>query len=379
MISSNYHPRTQSILVKSIVLLSWVSWRQRVSWPPATGSMRRPHYALLILYGGIVVLGRRLFGGSLRPSWSIRTELVVMAVRTLLDCSKRRGFQWLRETLEAMPTHAPVFKQVRFEPVDAGGVAAEWCRPLAGGEPSRVLIYFHGGGYVAGSVRTHREFVARLSLEAQSRVLSVDYRLAPECPFPAAQDDCLTAYRWVVAGGRHPSSIALVGNSAGGILCISTLLALRDAGEPCPGAALLISPWVDPLAATGSILTNEPFDVGDREFLVRCIETYMSGRTPNRPSVAPVYADLRGLPPLFIQVGAVEILLDQVQRFALRAQDMRVVTRLVEYEDMFHTFQSFASFIPTAARAVRDMGRFLRQRIPDPVLHPQQQLPRSGK
>ena len=101
-----------------------------------------------------------------------------------------------------------------------------------------------------------------------------------------------------------------MGNSAGGTLCISTLLALRDAGEPCPGAALLISPWVDPLAATGSILTNEPFDVGDREFLVRCIETYMSGRTPNRPSVTPVYADLRGLPPLFIQVGAVEILLD---------------------------------------------------------------------
>ena len=326
--------------------------------------MRKLYYALLILYGGIGVLGRRLLGGPLCPSWSIRTEWVAMAVRTMFRCSKRWGFRWLRETSEAMPSHSAVFRQVRFEPVDAGGVTAEWCLPQAGSEPSRVLIYFHGGGYVAGSLKTYREFVARLSLEAQSRVLSVNYRLVPEFPFPAAQDDCLRAYRWVVAAGCHPSSIALVGDSAGGTLCIATLLALRDAGEPCPGAALLISPWVDPLAATDSIATNEPFDVGDREFLVTCIEAYMSGRSPNRPSVAPVDADLRGLPPLFIQVGTAEILLDQVQRFAVRAQDTGVVTCLVEYEDMFHTFQNFASFIPTAERAVQDMGRFLRQSIP---------------
>ena len=215
--------------------------------------MRSLYYLLLILYGGIVVLGRRLLRGPLCPSRSIRTEWVAMAVRTTFRCSKRWGFKWLRETLETIPTRSPVFTQIRFEPADAAGVAAEWCLPKAGGEPTRVLIYFHGGGYVAGSLKTYREFVARLSLEAQSRVLSVNYRLAPEFPFPAAQDDCLTAYRWVVAAGWGPSSVALVGDSAGGTLCIATLLALRDAGEPYPGAALLISPWVDPLAATGSV------------------------------------------------------------------------------------------------------------------------------
>ncbi len=326
--------------------------------------MRKLHYAFLILYGAAVVLGQRLLRGPLYPSWSLRTEWAAMAVRTTLSCAKRWGFRRLRETLEAIPVRSPVFKKVRFEPVDAGGVEAEWCLPRGGCHLTRVIVYFHGGGYVAGSLKTYREFVASLSLETQSRVLSVAYRLAPEFPFPAAQDDCLAAYRWVVAMGRSPSSVALAGDSAGGALCIATLLALRDAGEPLPSTALLISPWVDPLAATATIQTNEPFDVGDREFLIMCIETYMNGRSATLPSVAPVGADLTGLPPLHIQVGTAEILLDQVQRFAVRAQNAGAVTRLVEYEDMFHTFQNFSSIIPTAERALQDMGNFLREAIP---------------
>jgi len=217
---------------------------------------------------------------------------------------------------------------------------------------------------VFGSPGTHREIITRLATETPARVLAPDYRMAPEHRFPAAHDDCLTAYRWLVSRGVEPAQIVVAGDSAGGALSVGTLLALRDAGESQPAGAVLVSPWVDPLAAGGSMETNEPYDIGNRDFLVACIQEYMDGKTPDDPRVAPLRGDLAGLAPLFIAIGSCEVLFDQVHALSARARSAGVETRLAAYEDQFHAFQNLASLIPEAARAIGEMSAFAREKTP---------------
>jgi acetyl esterase/lipase len=248
------------------------------------------------------------------------------------------------------------------DPVDAGGVPAEWV--AAGGvRPGRVLLYFHGGAYQIGSPATLRHLVALLSGVTRARALSVDYRLAPEHPFPAAVEDALAAYRWLLASGTDPALIAVAGDSAGGGLALAALLALRDAGEPMPAAAVALSPWTD-LALTGdSLRTRAAVDVMIKpEGMRETAALYLAGADPRHPYASPLYADLRGLPPLLIHVGDAEVILDDSTRLAARASEAGVEVSLEIWDEMPHVFPAFAGLLPEADQAIERIGTWLDQR-----------------
>ena len=248
------------------------------------------------------------------------------------------------------------------EPVEANGVPAEWVT-AAGAGGDRVLLYLHGGGYQIGSPGTLRHMVARLSAVARARALSVDYRLAPEYPFPAAVDDAIAAYRWLLAEGAGPATIAVAGDSAGGGLALGTLVALRDAGEPMPAAAVLLSPWTD-LALTGeSLRTRAAVEVMLKPGgMHQTAALYLAGEDPRHPYASPLYADLRGLPPLLIHVGDAEIVLDDSTRVATRAREAGVEVTLEVWDEMPHVFHAFAGLLPESDQAIERIGEWLQHR-----------------
>jgi acetyl esterase/lipase len=251
---------------------------------------------------------------------------------------------------------------VTAEVVDAGGVPAEWVD--APGQHQRVLVYLHGGGYVIGGVATHRELAGRLAVAAGARVLVLGYRLAPEHRFPAAVDDVVAAYRWVLSRPSPPEAVALVGDSAGGGLAMAAALALRDAGEPSPAAVVAFSPWVD-LAATGdSLRTRADQDIVlSAQWLRECAAHYLGDADPRTPQASPLYAELAGLPPLLALVGTDEILYDDATRLVERAARAGTEATLEVFEDCFHLWMVFAPFAPEAAAAVERAGGFLRSHL----------------
>ena len=250
------------------------------------------------------------------------------------------------------------------EPVEANGVPAEWVT-AAGVSDGRVLLYLHGGAYQIGSPAGLRRLVALLSGVAQARALSLDYRLAPEHPFPAAVDDAVAAYRWLLAEGTDPATIAVAGDSAGGGLALGTLVALRDAGEPMPAAAVLLSPWTD-LALTGeSLRTRAAVDMMLKPGSVhQTAAVYLAGEDPRHPYASPLYADLRGLPPLLIQVGDAEVVLDDSTRAAARAREAGVEVTLEVWDEMPHVFHAFAGLLPESDQAIERIGDWLQHRYP---------------
>jgi monoterpene epsilon-lactone hydrolase len=224
------------------------------------------------------------------------------------------------------------------------------------------VLYLHGGGYVIGSVNTHRDLIARVSRAAQARVLALNYRLAPEHPFPAAVDDAVASYKWLLAQGAKPSRIAIAGDSAGGGLAAATLVAIREAKLPTPGAGVLLSPWVDLEGLGESMVTRMEVDpVVRKEGLVGMAQAYLQGQDAKTPLAAPLYADLKGLPPLLIQVGDAETLLDDSKRLNDRAKAAGVSTRLEVWPEMIHVWQLFASFLPEGQQAIDGIGKFIRE------------------
>ena len=251
---------------------------------------------------------------------------------------------------------------VRCEPVDAGGVPGEWIStPESARE--RVIYYLHGGGYFMGSINTHRELISRLSRAAGARALAIDYRLAPENPFPAAVEDSTSAYRWLISTGVDPARLVIAGDSAGGGLTVATLVALRDAGEPLPAAAVCLSPWVDLEGLGESMISRAEVDpMIERDSLVQAGKAYLGDADPRTPLAAPLYADLRGLPPLLIQVGTAEALLDDATRLAERARAAGVEVTLDPWDDMFHVWQFCASILPEGQQAIDRIGEFVQKR-----------------
>jgi acetyl esterase/lipase len=249
---------------------------------------------------------------------------------------------------------------VRTLAVDAGGVRAD--RVAApGARPDRHLFYLHGGAFCAGSARLYRDLTWRLGRAAEATVLVPDYRLAPEYPFPAALDDALAAYEWLLADGADPRCIAIAGDSAGGGLVFSLLLRLRDGGRPLPAAAAALSPWTD-LALTGASLrdnaTADP--LLDTRQLPRVTRWYLAGADPRQSAASPLYGDCRSLPPVLIQVGSDEILRDDAVRMAERLRADGVETALEIWPRMPHVWQLFAAILPEARRAIARVGEFLR-------------------
>jgi monoterpene epsilon-lactone hydrolase len=266
-----------------------------------------------------------------------------------------------RAQMETGFTQFQLPTDVRCDSVDAGGVPAEWIT-TPGVVAERVIYYLHGGGYVMGSMNTHREMVSRLSRAANARVLIIDYRLAPENPFPAAVDDSIAAYHWLLSIGVAPTRLVIAGDSAGGGLTVATLVALRDAGEPLPQAGICLSPWVDLECLGESMATQAEIDpMVNRDSVLMLAKAYLGDTNPRTPLASPLYADLAGLPPLLIQVGTTEALLDDAKRLADRARAAGVDVILEPWDDMVHVWHAFAAILPEGQQAIDRIGKFVRQ------------------
>jgi acetyl esterase/lipase len=268
-----------------------------------------------------------------------------------------------RQAHDTIAAQFPLADDVKSEPVDAGGVPAQWIS-APGADPDRAIYYLHGGGYVIGSVSTHREMISRISRASGARALAIDYRLAPEHPFPAAVEDSTAAYRWLLSNGADPARTVIAGDSAGGGLTVATLVALRDAGDPLPAAAVCLSPWVDMEGIGESMTTRAEADpLVERQGLLQMAEAYLGGADPRTPLAAPLYADLAGLPPLLIHVGTAETLLDDSTRLAEHARSAGVDVTLEPWEGMIHVWQYFAAMLPEGQQAVDRIGQFIRDHI----------------
>jgi acetyl esterase/lipase len=268
-----------------------------------------------------------------------------------------------RAALESLIRMAARPEDVTFTAVEVGGRPAEWVA-APGADDERALLYLHGGGYCIGSLNTHRLLAADLSRAAALRVLLLDYRLAPEHPFPAAVDDAVAAYRFLLHSGLDRRRLAIAGDSAGGGLTAATLLALRDADLPLPAAAALLSPWLDLTQSGESMDSRAAVDpMVQRASLQRMADAYLNGADGTTALASPLFADLRHLPPLLIHVGTAETLLDDSRRFAARATAAGVDATLEVWDDMVHVWHAFAAVLPEARDANARIGEFLRHHL----------------
>ena len=289
-------------------------------------------------------------------------ETIIQTIRSAPDLHGA-PIEQRRAAFEAAVSIFKAADDVRCDPVDAGGVPGEWIS-APGADPDRVIYYLHGGGYSMGSIKTHREMVSRIARASGARALAIDYRLAPEHPFPAAIEDSTKAYRWLLSTGVDPARLVIAGDSAGGGLTVATLVALRDAGDPLPAAAVCLSPWVDMEGLGESMTTKAEADpMVNREDLIEGAQAYLDGADPRTPLAAPLYADLKGLPPLLIHVGTAETLLDDSTRLADRAKTAGVDVTLEPWDDMIHVWQFMASMLPEGQQAIDRIGDFIREHI----------------
>ncbi|MCP4007018.1 MAG: alpha/beta hydrolase [bacterium] len=269
----------------------------------------------------------------------------------------------MRAGMEAMTALTPLPEGTLAEAFSLEGIPAEWVA-APDVDSKRTVLYLHGGGYVIGSINTHRGLAARISADANARCLLIDYRLAPENPFPAAVEDGTAAYRWLLAQGFEAEKLAIAGDSAGGGLTVATLVALRDAGDALPAAAVCLSPWVDLEGLGESMTTRADEDpMVARDGLLSMAEMYLGGADARTPLAAPLYANLGSLPPLLIQVGTAETLLDDSIRLAERAKREGVDVTLDVWQELIHVFQAFAPALPEANQAIEQIGEFLNKRL----------------
>ncbi len=268
----------------------------------------------------------------------------------------------MRTGMDSMGTMFPSLPDVSSEKEDAGGVPAEWF-DATGADASRVLLYVHGGGYVIGSVDSHRPLLERLAKATGGRVLAINYRLAPENPFPAAVEDAAAAHRWLLKQGVEAKRISLAGDSAGGGLAIATLVSLRDSGDPLPACAVAISPWVD-MECTGETMETKAGEdpMVQRPVVQELAQTYLQGADPRSPLASPLHADLSGLPPILVQVGSAETLLDDSNRLETRIKAAGGDVTLEVWDEMIHVWHLFAPILDKGQEAIDRMAEFIRKR-----------------
>ncbi len=269
----------------------------------------------------------------------------------------------VRQAMASFEGRYPPPEDVVVTSVLAGAAPAEFV-DAPNALVTRVILYIHGGCYISGSPRTVRECCAHLSRAARARVLSVDYRLAPEHPFPAALDDVLDAYAWLLDQGHDPANICLSGESAGGGLTIAALLRIRDEGRlPMPALAVPVSPWVDMTLSGQSLTRNVGRDIASTVPLAIGAKAYVGGGDPRGPYVSPIFASLQGLPPMLIQVGGGEVLLDDAIAIAHIARRDGVDLTFEVWPDMFHVWHWFASELDEGRDAIKAIGAFIESRL----------------
>lgn len=287
------------------------------------------------------------------------------AVRALLS-SKPRPVGWpeRRKRINEVGAVWPVADDVELTPVDVNGISGEYSI-VPGSDPSRVLMFFHGGGYCSGSIQSHRRLVTEAGRAARMRTLAVAYRLAPEHPFPAAYEDALTAWRFLRSQGITAAHIAIGGDSAGAGLTLGLIGRLRDGHEELPACTWLISPWTD-LTMSGSTLVSKAAvdPLIHKEYLNELADAYLPGGIDRKDSrVSPLYADFEKFPPMLIQIGSDETLLDDATRVAARAGATDVAVTLEIWPHMIHAWLLWNAHLEDGRRALASAGAFIQAHL----------------
>ncbi len=313
------------------------------------------------MMGGLkpMIRVRRAIVGPRRPTWTLELETVAEVLRRSATLSTVLPLQIQRRVIDPPRPVTTPMREVEMRPVDAGGVSAEWfSRPSS--DAKRVVLYFHGGGYSTGSINSHRDFLARLCIASGVRILAADYRLAPEHPFPAQLEDARRVYLWLIERhGIHPDHIVIGGESAGAGLTLSTLVSLREERLPQPAGGVLLSGWFDLEPRSTSMQFNRHYDFVTRLSIRAMAKRFAPRHEHTNPLVSPVHADMEGLPPLLIQVGAAETLLDDSLRVAERARSAGVDVQLEVWPDMIHAWHVFAPMLEEGRRAIDRIGGFV--------------------
>lgn len=294
-------------------------------------------------------------------SWQYRAISVYFNVQRML--SRTGGKVDLKKERAELEELGKTFKPlapITCTKETAHGVPVEWIAP-SGSSGRRTVFFLHGGSYISGSIDSHRAFAANIALASDARAMNVGYRLAPEHPYPAALDDAASAYRWLLENHVTPSQVVFVGDSSGGSLALALAVFLRDRGEPLPAGIVSLSPMTDLLMTGDTWASNARTDVliyphKEREFA----RMYLGGTDPSLPYASPHYADMKGLPPLFIQVGTVEYLLSDSTRLAQKAREAGVEVTIEEWVGMQHDWHFGASFIPEGREAIARIGEFVK-------------------
>ena len=265
----------------------------------------------------------------------------------------------LRLQAEAAYGTLPVADDVVTETVDIEGMEGEW-QIVPESQDDRVLLYLHGGGFIFGSIATHRGETSELGRAAKARTLAINYRLAPEHSFPAPIEDALKAYTWLLDQGYDAKNIIIAGESAGGSMTAGLLMSIRDTKLPLPAGGVMISPWID-LAQTGeTYITKEGIDPMNSTAGVKYLaETYLNGTSPEVPLASPIYGDLRGLPPIYVMVGEVEVMLSEALTFVNNAASAGVDIRFRSFPGMVHNWPLFHSFLEEGKEAILSAGKFM--------------------
>ena len=283
----------------------------------------------------------------------VLTKTISHRLHAISSISKLRSFSENISRLLPMPLG------VATRTVLLNGIPVEWIEPRSAASSS-VIIYLHGGAWVLGWYQNHRVLTARIGQATGSRMLAVDYRLSPEHPFPAALDDCLAVYQGLLQGGFLPEQIVLAGDSAGANLALAAMISLRDSGKPLPVAAVCISPVSD-LTENSDAFSNKRDALLSSEFAYVMSRHYIQRINPEQPLISPRYGDLAGLPPLLIQIGKEEILLDDARGLHERAVKAGLDVSFTIWPGMWHVWHLYAPFLPEARLAIAEIGSFVRR------------------
>jgi acetyl esterase/lipase len=314
---------------------------------------------IILFWSSLYVSVRRLFRGPRLPNWSWALETSTYFIKKQTTTSfDMPNIADGREYENALAFASPASAKVRIQPVRLP-IRGHWVEPKSEARQITVL-YLHGGGYAYYS-KSHQNLIALVTLAAESQTFALDYRLIPEHPFPAQLEDALAAYHWLLETGVAPERLVVMGDSAGGNLALALLLSLRDGGLPLPALAICLAPWTDVSNPGASMTNNEAYDWVEKRMPNQWAEWFCKGTNADNPLVSPIHADLRGLPPIYIQAGSAEILHDMICSFANYAENQGARVTLEVWPNMTHDFQAFGDLTTESRGALLRIGEVVRE------------------
>ncbi len=314
---------------------------------------------LIFFYSMLFVSIRRILKGPLLPGWSWDLEVSTLFIKkqTLIGF-RMKDIKDSREYEDSFLFRSPAFEQINIQAVSQP-IKGAWYEPI-GVKTERTLLYLHGGGYTYHSI-THQNLISLVTLTAGSRTFALDYRLTPEHPYPAQIEDAMAAYRWLLETGVEPGKLLVAGDSAGGNLTLALLQSIREAGLPQPSGVVCICPWTDISNPGISMIENGKYDWVIKEMPEQWSKWFHQDTETKNPVISPVYADLKGLAPIYIQVGSAEILYSMICEFFSAANAKGADVKLDTWQNMTHDFQAFGDLIPESKEALSRIGEFARK------------------